>query len=84
MRIKMRVELIKQINLEQSQIPTSYYLLETKKIMILEQLEHAMTKLKQAQLEIRAAVQETLKMREDSDDIADQVFAAVAEIVMAK
>jgi hypothetical protein len=84
MRIEMREELIKQINLEQSQIPTSYYLLETKKIIILEQLEHAITKLKQAQLEIREAVQETLKMKEDSDDIADQVIATVAELVMAK
>ena len=80
----MKVELIREINLEQSQIPTSYCLLEIKKIMILEQLEHALTKLKQARLEIREAVQETLKIKEDGDDIADQVVAIVTEVVTAK
>jgi hypothetical protein len=58
---------------------TSFCLLEDKKILILEQLEEAVEKLKEARQEIREVVQMTWEMKDDGDDIADQVITAVAE-----
>jgi hypothetical protein len=54
-------------------------LVKDRKTLILERLEKAVAKLKEARREIRKSVQLTLEMKGDGDDIADQVMAAVAE-----
>jgi vacuolar-type H+-ATPase subunit D/Vma8 len=54
-------------------------LVEDKKTMVLERLAKAVEKLKEARKEIRKAVQLALEMKEDGDDISNQVVSAVAE-----
>jgi len=81
----MRIELIREINRETcANLTACSFILGAKKILILEQLEHTVKQLREARFLIREAVQETLKMKEYGDDIADQIIATVAELVTAK
>jgi hypothetical protein len=76
----MNVAIIDKKERRNARSSVSSYLVEAKKIEILEQLENAITKLKEARLEIRKAVQMVLKIKEAGDDIANQVVAAVAQM----
>jgi hypothetical protein len=76
----MNVAIIEKKERRNARSSVSSYLVEAKKIEILEQLENSITKLKEARLEIRKAVQMVLKIKEAGDDIANQVVAAVAQM----
>lgn len=52
--------------------------METQKQHLLEKLERAIQKLKEARKEIHEAVLAALEMKESGNDIADQVMAAMA------
>ena len=54
---------------------------DSRKIIMLKELEIATKELKSAQSKIREIVQEFLKMGTTGDDIADQVFLAVINVV---
>ena len=78
----MEINLFEGIERNNSQSPASSYLLEVKKLLILEQLENAIAKMKDTQSELREVVKETLKMKEAGDDIANQVFATIAQVLI--
>ena len=78
----MEINLFEGIERNNSQSPTSSYLLEVKKLLILEQLENVIAKMKDTQSELREVVKETLKMKEAGDDIANQVFATIAQVII--
>ena len=59
----MNVALFEEKEREHARILASSYLVEAKKIAILEQLENAITKMKDARLEIRKTVKMALKMK---------------------
>jgi hypothetical protein len=59
--------------------PASLNISGYEKSVILERLERAVEKLKEAREEIRQAVQVILGMKEAGDDIADHAMVAVAE-----
>jgi len=54
----------------------------TTKHQILERLERAVDKLKEARKEIHEAVLAALEMKEGGNDIADQVVAAMAALAI--
>jgi hypothetical protein len=56
---------------------TNACLIENKKAAVLKRLEHANEKLKDARKEINEAVLAALEMKEDGDDIADQMIIAM-------
>ena len=56
-----------------------YCLVESKKAFVLKRLEKSLQNLKEANLEIRKAIQLALEMGDVGDDIADQVIANLAE-----
>ncbi len=60
-------------------VPISFCYVAEKKIMILEHLEEAVAKLREARREIRKVVRWTLEMKGDGDDIADQVLDSMVE-----
>jgi prophage DNA circulation protein len=62
------------------QFSTSSCLIKDKKRIILEQLENAISKLKEDRLAIRRVVRVLLNMKEAGDDVANQVVATVAQI----
>jgi len=78
----MEINLFEGVERNNSQSPASSYLLEVKKLLILEQLENAIAKMKDTQSELREVVKETLKMKEAGDDIANQVFATIAQVLI--
>jgi len=78
----MEINLFEGIERDNSQSPASSYLLEVKKLLILEQLENVITKMKETQSELREVVKETLKMKESGDDIANQVVATIAQVLI--
>ena len=78
----MEINLFKGIERDNSQSPASSYLLEVKKLLILEQLENVISKMKETHSELREVVKETLKMKETGDDIANQVFATIAQVLI--
>ena len=78
----MEINLFEGIERNNSQSPASSYLLEVKKLLILEQLENVIAKMKDTQSELREVVKETLKMKEAGDDIANQVFATIAQVLI--
>ena len=80
----MEINLFEGIERENSQSPASSYLLEVKKLLILEQLENVITKMKETQSELREVVKETLKMKESGDDIANQVVTTIAQVLIVK
>lgn len=55
---------------------------ENQKEEILEKLERAISKLKEARREIHEAVLKALEMREAANDIADQVINAMAALAV--
>jgi hypothetical protein len=78
----MEINLFEGIERNNSQSPASSFLLEVKKLLILEQLENILAKMKDTQSEFREVVKETLKMKEAGDDIANQVFATMAKVLI--
>jgi hypothetical protein len=54
--------------------------MENKKAVVLDKLEYAIEKLKDARKEIQEAVLAALEMNEAGDDIADQIIVSVAAI----
>jgi hypothetical protein len=58
----------------------TFCLIENKKAAVLEKLEHAIEKLKDARLEIHEALLAALEMKEAGDDIADQIMVELAAI----
>ena len=78
----MKINLFEGIERDNSQSPASSYLLEVKKLLILEQLENVSVIIKETQSELREIVKETLKMKETGDDIANQVVATIAQILI--
>ena len=80
----MEINLFEGIERDNSQSPASSYLLEVKKLLILEQLENVISKMKETHSELREVVKETLKMKEAGDDIANQLFATVAQVLIVK
>ena len=78
----MEISLFEGIERDNSQSPASSYLLEVKKLLILEQLENVITQMKETHSELREVVKETLKMKETGDDIANQVFATIAQVLI--
>ena len=78
----MEINLFEGIERDNSQSPASSYLLEVKKLLILEQLENVITKMKETHSELREVVKETLKMKESGDDIANQVVATIAQVLI--
>jgi hypothetical protein len=62
-----------------AQRPASYCLIENRKTLVLRRLETTIQKLKEARREIRKVIQQTLKMKEAGDDIANPVIVAVAK-----
>ena len=80
----MEINLFEGIERENSQSPASSYLLEVKKFLILEQLQNVITKMKEIHSELREVVKETLKMKEAGDDIANQVVATIAQVLIVK
>ena len=78
----MEINLFEGIERDNSQSPASSYLLEVKKLLILEQLENVITKMKETHSELREVVKETLKMKEAGDDIANQVVATIAQVLI--
>jgi hypothetical protein len=78
----MEINLFEGIERNNSQSPASSYLLEVKKLLIVEQLENVIAKMKETQSELREVVKETLKMKEAGDDIANQVFATIAQVLI--
>jgi ubiquinone biosynthesis protein COQ9 len=78
----MEINLFEGIGRNNSQSPASSFLLEVKKLLILEQLENILAKMKDTQSELREVVKETLKMKEAGDDIANQVFATMAKVLI--
>lgn len=75
----MNSKLFEEIKRRQKQSSTNFDINETKKIKVLEQLENAKTKIKSARMEIRKAVKVALKMKEASDDIANQVISSIVD-----
>ena len=55
------------------------YNVEEKKIEILERLQNAIGKLKEARKEIHTTVQLTMNLKENGDDIADQILIGIIE-----
>jgi hypothetical protein len=76
----MNLALVEEIERKKAQSLASSILVEAKKIEILEQLENAITKLKESRLEIHKATQMALKMKENGNDIANQVVGTIAQI----
>jgi hypothetical protein len=64
---------------KEAEIIESFHIYEYEKTLILERLEKAVEKLKEARLEIRKAVQAVIRMKEGGDDIANQALTAVVE-----
>ena len=75
----MNVALHNEIKRKHSPSSASSYIVEAKKSEILEQLENAITKLKEARLEISKTVIEALTLKEAGDKIANQVVASVTQ-----
>ena len=80
----MEINLFEGIERDNSQSPASSYLLEVKKLLILEQLENVITQMKETHSELREVVKETLKMKESGDDIANQVVTTIAQVLIVK
>ena len=78
----MEINLFEGIERENSQSPANSYLLEVKKLLILEQLENVITKMEEIHSELREVVKETLKMKEAGDDIANQVFVTIGQVLL--
>jgi len=57
----------------------TFCLIEDEKTMVLARLVKAVEKLKEARKEIRKAVQHAMEMKENGDDISNQVVSAVVE-----
>ena len=64
---------------EKTENPTSFYVSEYEKNLVLKQLKKAVEKLKEARREIREAIQAVLRMKTAGDDVADQAMVAIIE-----
>jgi len=64
---------------EKTKNPTSFYVSEYEKNLVLKQLKKAVEKLKEARREIREAIQAVLRMKTAGDDVADQAMVAIIE-----
>ena len=78
----MKINLFEGIERDNSQSPASSYLLEVKKLLILEQVENVIVIMKETHSKLREVVKETLKMKETGDDIANQVVATIAQVLI--
>ncbi len=58
----------------------TFCLIENKKAAVLEKLEHAIEKLKDARAEIHEALLAALEMKEAGNDIADQIMVEMAAL----